>query len=161
MSCDVIVNIERTNLRVYYSQNKNSYKVFTFDNNDIIPFYVFSDGISFEVGEPAKIKFKNHLANSFFDFFNLVKDSDLTYTFLDGEEKQISFLIVNTIETILNSLFKKLILGKTIAELRDKISLNLFFSSDITDDEINFVSSLFIKHGYKNGNYIYQNFHYR
>ena len=65
MNCDIVVNISRSNLRVFYSQNKNSYKSFKFQQSENIPFYVFSDGNEFEVGDSAKIKFQNHFLSFF------------------------------------------------------------------------------------------------
>ena len=59
MNCEIVIKISKSNLQVFYSQNKNSYKTFNYEGYENIPFYVFSDGNDFEIGEPAKIKFQN------------------------------------------------------------------------------------------------------
>ena len=159
MNCEIIVNISRSSLQVYYSQNSNAYKLFEYDNAEIIPFYVFSDGNNFEVGTSAKIKHQNHVANSYFNYFELVKDTKLTFPFLDGEDKKISFLLVTSVEVILNSFLNDILLSSDrIADLRETLQLNLVFSSDIQDNEINFIGGLFKDYGYKKTKCLYRNY---
>jgi len=149
MNCELVINISRFNLQVFYSQNKNSYKTFKYGSSENIPFYVFSDGNDFEIGDSAKIKCQNHLENSFFDYFNLIKDKNSTFLFLDGEEKKMSFLLTFTIDKIIKELFKFLLIGDDLSEIRDSVKLNLVFSSDISDVEINFLVDIFENFGYK------------
>ena len=148
MNCEIVIKISKSNLQVFYSQNKNSYKTFNYEGYENIPFYVFSDGNDFEIGEPAKIKFQNHFTNSFFNYFNLVKDAKSTFPFLDGEDKKMSFLLLYTIDKIIKELFKSLLIDDVISETRESVGLNLVFSSDITDVEINFLVNKFKDFGY-------------
>ena len=163
MNCELVINISRFNLQVFYSQNKNSYKTFKYGSSENIPFYVFSDGNDFEIGDSAKIKCQNHLENSFFDYFNLIKDKKSTFPFLDGEEKKMSSLLTFTIDKIIKELFKFLLIGDDLSEIRDSVKLNLVFSSDISDVEINFLVDIFENFGYKkckflNSSYIILNY---
>jgi hypothetical protein len=150
MNCEIIVNISRFNLKIFYSQNKNSYKSFKYEKSESIPFYVFSDDNDFEVGDSAKIKFKNHFPNSYSNYFDLIKDTKSTFPFLDGEEKKISYLLIYSIEIIIKELFKTLLISDNLSKIRDSIKLNLVFSSDISDVEINFLLNTFKDFGYNN-----------
>jgi hypothetical protein len=150
MNCEIVVNISRSNLRVFYSQNKNSYKSFKYEQSENIPFYVFSDGNEFEVGNSAKIKFQNNYDSSYYNYFNLIKDTKATFIFLDGEDKKMSLLLIYSLEKILQDLFQMLLFSENVADVRESLKLNLVFSSDISDVEINFLVNVFNEFGYKN-----------
>ena len=149
MNCEIVIKISRSDLQVFYSQNKNSYKTFKINESESIPFYVFSDGNNFEIGDSAKIKFQNHFSNSYSNYFDLIKDTKSTFPFLDGEDKKMSFLLIYSIEKIIKELFKALLIGDNLSDIRDSIGLNLVFSSDISDVEINFLVNIFKDFGYK------------
>ena len=149
MNCEIVIKISRSNLQIFYSQNKNSYKTFNYEGSENIPFYVFSDGNDFEIGDSAKIKFQNHFSNSYSNYFDLIKDTKSTFPFLDGEDKKMSFLLIYTIDKIIKELFKSLLIGDNLSDIRDSIGLNLVFSSDISDVEINFLVNIFKDFGYK------------
>jgi hypothetical protein len=158
MKIEIVVNISRTSIQFLYSQNGNSFKPFKYENQELIPFYIFADGDEFQVGETAKLKHQNHLPNCFHNYFELIKNPNQKYLFLDGEKKQIKYLLVHTCETILNNLMDKLLISEHLSDLKSSLHLNLLFSSDINDDEINFVSNLFREDGYHRAKYIYGNY---
>ena len=158
MNCEIVVNISRFNLQVFYSQNKNSYKAFTYDDSENIPFYVFSDGNDIEVGDSAKSKFLDGDDAAYFNYFDLIKDTKAKFLFIDGVNKQISHLLIYSLEIILQSLFEKLRLPDHITSSRENLNLNLVFASDITDDDINFLVDTFNNFGYKKVKYIYSNY---
>ena len=54
MKLQVVVNISRTSIQFFYSQNGNSFKPFKYENQELIPLFVFTDGYDFQVGETAK-----------------------------------------------------------------------------------------------------------
>ena len=158
MNCEVVIKISKSDLKVYYSQNKNSFKIFNYEDSESIPFYVYSDGNSFEIGNPAKIKFQNNFSNSYFNFFKLIKETKSTFPFLDGEDKKMGFLIIYSIEKIIKELFKVLLIDDDLSDIRDSIALNLVMSSDISDVEINFLVSLFKDFGYKKCKYLFSSY---
>ena len=158
MNCDIVVNISRFNLQVLYSQNKNSYKFFSYNDFDDIPFYIFSDGNDIEVGESAKSKYLDGVDGAYFNYFDLIKDTKAKFLFIDGENKQISHLLIYSLEIILQALFEKLRLPDHITSSRENLNLNLVFASDITDDDINFLVDTFNNFGYKKVKYIYSNY---
>jgi len=158
MKVEIVVNISRTSIQFFYSQNGNSFKSFKYENQEQIPFYVFSDGDEFQVGDTAKLKHQNHLPNCFHNYFELIKKPNEKYLFLDGEKKQIKHLLVHTCETVLNALLDKLLISERLSDLKTSLRLNLLFSSDITDDQINFSANLFKEHGYLKAKYIYGNY---
>ena len=158
MNCEIVVNISRSNLQIFYSQNKNSYKPFIYEESDNIPFYVFSDGNDFEVGDSAKIKFQNNYVSAYSNYFNLIKDTNATFLFLDGEDKKMSTLLIYALEKILKDLFQNLLISDNVSDVRDTLKLNLVFSSDISDVEINFMVNAFKDFGYNKSSYIYSNY---
>jgi hypothetical protein len=158
MNCDIVVNISRFNLQVLYSQNKNSYKFFTYNDFDDIPFYIFSDGNDIEVGQSAKLKYLDGVDGAYFNYFDLIKDTKAKFLFIDGENKQISHLLIYSLEIILQALFEKLRFPDHITSSRKNLNLNLVFASDITDDDINFLVDTFNNFGYKKVKYIYSNY---
>ena len=147
MKVEIVVNISRTSIQFFYSQNGNSFKSFKYENQELIPFYVFADGDEFQVGETAKLKHQNHLPNCFYNYFELIKKPNQKYLFLDGEKKQIKHLLVHTCETILNALLDKLLISEQLSNLKSSLNFNLLFSSDINDDQVNFTANLFKEHG--------------
>jgi hypothetical protein len=158
MSCEIVVNISRSNLQVFYSQNNNDYKPFIYQKSENIPLYVFSDGNNFDIGASAKLKFQNHFTNSFSNYFDLIKDTESTFPFLDGEDKKISFLLIYTIEKIIKELFKALLISDNLSDIRDDLNLNLVFSSDISDVEINFLVNVFKDFGYNKCKCLYYSY---
>jgi hypothetical protein len=158
MNCEIVVNISRSNLQIFYSQNKNSYKPFIYEESDNIPFYVFSDGNDFEVGASAKIKFQNNYVSAYYNYFDLIKDTNATFLFLDGEDKKMSTLLIYALEKILKDLFQNLLISDNVSDVRDTLKLNLVFSSDISDVEINFMVNAFKDFGYNKSSYIYSNY---
>ena len=158
MKVEIVINISRTSIQFFYSQNGNSFKPFKYENQELIPFYIFADGDEFQLGETAKLKHQNHLPNCFHNYFDLIKKPNQKYLFLDGEKKQIKQLLVHTCETVLNSLLDKLLISEHLSDLKSSLHLNLLFSSDITDDQINFAANLFKEHGYLKAKYIYGNY---
>ena len=158
MNCEIVVNISRSNLQIFYSQNKNSYKPFIYEESENIPFYVFSDGNDFEVGDSAKIKFQNNYDSAYSNYFNLIKDTNATFLFLDGEDKKMSTLLIYALEKILKDLFQNLLISDNVSDVRDTLKLNLVFSSDISDVEINFMVNAFKDFGYNKSSYIYSNY---
>ena len=158
MKVEIVVNISRTSIQFFYSQNGNSFKPFKYENQELIPFYIFADGDEFQVGETAKLKHQNHLPNCFHNYFESIKKPNQKYLFLDGEKKQIKHLLVHTCETVLNALLDKLLISEHLSDLKSSLHLNLLFSSDITDDQINFSANLFKEHGYLKAKYIYGNY---
>ena len=158
MNCEIIVKISRSNIQIFYSQNKNAFKIFKYEDSENIPLYVFSDGNDFEIGELAKLKHQNSYSNSYCDYFDLIKDTKATFPFLDGEDKKMGYILILAIEKILKDLFEMLLISDNVSDLRESIKLNLVFSNDISDIEINFLVNVFKDFGYKKCKFICYNY---
>jgi len=158
MNFDIVIYISRNSLSFYFSQNKGEYKVYEFENEPLIPLYFYSEESKFNIGYSAKLKFQRSFPKTYFDYFNLIKDTDSSFKFFNKEKKHKDLLLLG-IEYLINHFLRDILMSSdNIADIREKINLNLVFASDIMQNEINFVGELFIAAKYKNLKLIYYNY---
>lgn len=98
----------------------------------------------FNVGQTALQHYEQHLPNSFYKLFSLLK-GDETYT-LFGTQKPANTLLYIAIETILAKLIKDEF-GEDLNVVRSTLPIGFDFEPDITEEERNAVLDLF-RNGY-------------
>ena len=158
MNVDISIYISRNSLSFYFSQNKGEYKVYEFENDPLIPLYFYCEESDFKIGNSAKLKFQRSFKKTYFDYFKLIKDTDSSFKFYSKEKKYKDLLLLG-IEYLINHFLKEILMSSdNIADIRQKINLNLVFASDIMQNEINFVGDLFKAASYKNLKLIYFNY---
>ncbi|SRX56214.1 hypothetical protein [Aequorivita sp. CIP111184] len=158
MNFDIAIYISRNNLSFYFSQNKGEYKIYEFENEPVIPLYFYCEESDFKIGHSAKLKFERSFTKTYFDYFKLIKDIDSSFKFYSKEKKYKDLLLLG-IEYLINNFLKEVLMSSNnVADIREKINLNLVFASDIMQNEINFVGDLFIAANYKNLKLIYLNY---
>jgi hypothetical protein len=158
MNFDIVIYISRNSLSFYFSQNKGEYKVYEFENEPLIPLYFYSEESEFSIGHSAKLKFQRSFPKTYFDYFKLIKNTDSSFKFFNTEKKYKDLLLLG-IEYLINQFLKEILMSSdSIADIREKINLNLVFASDIMQNEINFVGELFIAANYKNLKLFYYNY---
>jgi len=150
MSHQLIVLFERNNIRFYFSQNKNEFRILKYKNKEEIPLYFLSDNTIFEFGHIAKKKYNENDQSCFKDYFELIKDFDATYNFLGDSNQPIKNLIKNVIETLIIEFYKTVLYTSAdLNKIKTKLDLNFIYHSDINENECDFVTNLFINAGYK------------
>lgn len=149
MNTNVIIYISREELRFFYSQNKNTFKTYLFNDKESIPLYFQSDGNQFNIGSSAKIQKESNYPFTYKGYFDLIKDNSSKFPFLDGEEYPISELLLKGIEYLFRSFHKEILHSdKTISEIKEELSLVVLCDSNVQDNEINFIAELFKKNAY-------------
>lgn len=98
----------------------------------------------FNVGQTALQHYEQHLPNSFYKLFSLLKGNE-TYT-LFGAQKPANTLLYIAIETILAKLIKDEF-GEDLNVVRNTLPIGFDFEPDITEEERNAVLDLF-RNGY-------------
>jgi len=159
MNSEIVAIVSKTSLSFHYSQNGGAFKVFEFNGHVIIPLYFYSDGKSFEIGGAAKLRYNSKNENAFYDYFKLIKDTSSTFLFLDGSERKYKDLLLCGIEYLVNAFLDEIMMSSDrINSVREELSLNLVFASDIKENEINFLGDIFKSKGYNNIRLIYYNY---
>lgn len=98
----------------------------------------------FNVGQAALQHYEQHLPNSFYKLFSLLKGNE-TYT-LFGAQKPANTLLYIAIETILAKLIRDEF-GEDLNVVRSTLPIGFDFEPDITEEERNAVLDLF-RNGY-------------
>lgn len=151
MNTDAVIYISREELRLFYSQNRNAFKTYLFNDKESIPLYFQSDGNQFEIGYSAKIQKESNYPFSNKGYFDLIKDNSSKFLFLDGGEYPLSELLLKGIEFLFRSFYKEILhSNKTISEIREELAVVVVCDSNIQDNEINFIADSFKKNVYSN-----------
>lgn len=149
MNTDAVIYISREELRFFYSQNRNAFKTYLFNDKESIPLYFQSDGNQFDIGYSAKIQKESNYPFTYKGYFDLIKDNSSKFPFLDGEEYPISELLLKGIEFLFRNFYKEILhSNKTISEIKEELSVVVVCDSNVQDNEINFIADSFKKNAY-------------
>lgn len=159
MNTDLFLLVGRRKLKLLYCQNKVDIREYEHENNTHIPFYFYSNNNGdILLGESAKIKFKNLDKDAYHNYFDLIKNVNKKFTFF-GEKQKIDKIIVRATEYIINEFLKNVLFSdETVYDLKEKLNISLIFYNDVSENEITFVNSVFIKEGYKKIKSFYYNY---
>jgi len=148
MNVELVLHISRGCIRLFYAQNGVGFKPFEYDGANEVPLYFYSEGLNFEIGESAKSKFLKGSPDGFGDYFELIKNTDKTFSYL-GEDTPFKHLLIKAVERVLDAFLKEILLSSDkSASLKDTLNINLVFSSDVKENEVLFVGELFQDDGY-------------
>jgi hypothetical protein len=149
MNVELGLLISRGCIRLFYAQNGVGFKPFEYDGANEVPLYFYSEGLNFEIGESAKSKFLKGSPDGFGDYFELIKNTDKTFSYLD-EKTPFKQLLIKGVERVLDAFLKEILLSPDkSASLKDTLNINLVFSSDVKENEVLFVGELFQDDGYE------------
>ena len=149
MNTYAVIYISREELRFFYSQNRNAFKTYLFNDKESIPLYFQSDGNQFDIGYSAKIQKESNYPFTYKGYFDLIKNNSSKFPFLDGEEYPIRELLLKGIEFLFRSFYREILHSdKTISEIKEELSLVVVCDSNVQDNEINFIAELFKKNAY-------------
>jgi hypothetical protein len=159
MNTDLFLLVGRRKLKLLYCQNKVDIREYEHENNTHIPFYFYSNNNGdILLGESAKNKFKNLDKDAYHNYFDLIKNVNKKFSFF-GEKQKIDKIIVRATEYIINEFLKNVLFSdETVYDLKEKLNISLIFYNDVSENEITFVNSVFIKEGYKKIKSFYYNY---
>ena len=159
MSNEIILLIKRNNLELFYCQNKSEYRSYKPDGANEIPMYFFSDGSSFQIGKNAKTKFDNKNKEAYSNYFELIKKVDKQFKFIGGVKQPIKNIFIRGVEFLINEFLKNILYSsKNVYEIKNNLKFNLVFHNDVNENEIDFLSNLFIEEGFTNTKTFYFNY---
>ena len=159
MSNEIILLIKRNSLELFYCQNKSEFRSYKPDGANEIPMYFFSDGSSFKIGKKAKTKFDNKNKEAYSNYFELIKEVDKQFKFIGGVKQPIKNILIRGVEFLINEFLKNILYSsKNIYEIKNELKFNLVFHNDVNENEIDFLSNLFIEEGFTNTKAFYFNY---
>jgi len=159
MSNEIILLIKRNSLELFYCQNKSEFRSYKPDGANEIPMYFFSDGSSFKIGKKAKTKFDNKNKEAYSNYFELIKEVDKQFKFIGGVKQPIKNILIRGVEFLINEFLKNILYSsKNIYEIKNTLKFNLVFHNDVNENEIDFLSNLFIEEGFTNTKAFYFNY---
>ena len=159
MSNEIILLIKRNNIELFYCQNNSEYRSYKPDGTNEIPMYFFSDGNTFQIGKKAKTKFDNKNKEAYSNYFELIKKVDKQFKFIGGVKQPIKNIFIRGVEFLINEFLKNILYSsKNIYEIKNTLKFNLVFHNDVNENEIDFLSNLFIEEGFTNTKAFYFNY---
>lgn len=159
MSNEIILLIKRNNIELFYCQNKSEYRSYKPDGTNKIPMYFFSNGSTFQIGKKAKTKFDNKNKEAYSNYFELIKEVNKQFKFIGGVKQPIKNIFIRGVEFLINEFLKNILYSsKNIYEIKNELKFNLVFHNDVNENEIDFLSNLFIEEGFANTKAFYFNY---
>jgi len=159
MSNEIILLIKRNKIELFYCQNNSEYRSYKPDGTNEIPMYFFSDGSTFQIGKNAKTKFDNKNNEAYSNYFDLIKEVDKQFKFIGGVKQPIKNIFIRGVEFLINEFLKNILYSnKNIYQIKNELKFNLVFHNDVNENEIDFLSNLFIKEGFTNTKAFYFNY---
>ena len=159
MSNEIVLLVKRNYVELFYCQNNTEFRHYKQDGETQIPLCFLSDGNIFEVGSKAKVQFEIKNRDAYSDYFELIKKVDEEFKFIGGVKQPVKNLIVRGAEFLINNFLKNVLYSsESVYELKNKLKFNLIFHNDINENEINFVSELFVEEGFSHTKSFFSNY---
>jgi len=136
--------ISNNKLKIFYIQNGKKIKQFLYKRDENIPLCFFSTENEFQIGTSALLKHNAGYDFTYNMYFDLIKDEDLEFLYLDNKKHPVKDLFKFGIEHILHDfLIEELNVSDKLDDYKKNLDLYIIGNQDVNYFNLNEISKLF------------------